>query len=145
MILNRKPPKKFIMHKFLISRKTKRFWIVVSILIVGIMGIFSSAALARVQEFGNHTTYITGRDIVDGDYPLVVVNTATSSENTWGRVIRVTGNNAVIVPPYNINSYFDIGVDDQGNFFINSPVDTKTSHSLMISRDGVVTINRPQL
>jgi hypothetical protein len=145
MILNRKPPKKFIMHKFSISQKTKRFWIVVSILIVGIIGIFSSAAFARVQELGDNTTFISGKDIVGGDYPLVVSNTATSSENTWGRVIRVTGNNAAIVPPYNIHSFFDIGVDDQGNFFINSPTDTKTSHSLMISPDGVVTINRPQL
>jgi hypothetical protein len=127
------------MHKFSIGQKTKRFWIVVSILIVGMIGVFSSAALA-IQ-----TTPISGKDIVNTSFPLMVTNTATSSENTWGRVIRVTGNNAPIVPPYNITSFFDIGVDNQGNFFINSPVDTKTSHSLMISPTGVVTINRPQL
>jgi hypothetical protein len=36
------------MHKFSIRQKTKRFWIVVSILIVGIIGIFSSTVLATV-------------------------------------------------------------------------------------------------
>jgi hypothetical protein len=145
MILNRKPPKKFIMHKFSISQKTKRFWIVVSMLIVGIIGIFSSTALATIQEVNTNATRISGKDIVLQSLPLTVTNTATSSEDTWGRVIRVTGNNAAIVPPFNIESFFDIGVDDEGNFFINSPVDTKTSHSLMISPDGVVTINRPHL
>jgi hypothetical protein len=85
-------------------------------------------------------TYITGKDIVGASLPLAVTNNATSSENTWGRVIRVTGKNAAIVPPYNINSFFDIGIDDQGNFFINSPTDTKTSHSLTISPSGHVTV-----
>jgi hypothetical protein len=132
------------MHKFLIKQKVKRFWIIVSILIVGIIGLFSSTALATISE-GTHTNFISGKDIVGGDYPLIITNTATSSEDTWGRIIRVTGNNAAILPAYNLRSFFDIGVDDQGNFFINSPVDTKTSHSLVISPDGVVTINRPQL
>jgi hypothetical protein len=131
------------MPKFSIRQKTKRFWIVVSILIVGIIGIFSSTVLA--QQSTTDTNLISGKDVVGVSLPLIVTNTATSSEDTWGRVIRVTGDNAAIVPPYNIKSFFDIGVDDQGNFFINSPVDTKTSHSLMISPDGVVTINRPQL
>jgi len=133
------------MHKFSIRQKTKRLLIVASILIVGIIGIFSSSVLATVNQVNPDYTTITGKDIVNTTYPLVVTNTATSSEDTWGRVIRVTGNNAPIVPPYNIKSFFDIGVDDEGNFFINSPVDTKTSHSLMISPNGVVTINRPQL
>jgi hypothetical protein len=131
------------MHKFSIRQTTKRFWIVVSILIVGILGIFFSTVPATVQAYNAYNTdmtYITGKDIVGASLPLAVTNTATSSENTWGRVIRVTGNNAAIVPPYNINSFFDIGVDDAGNFFINSPTDTKTSHSLMISPDGHVTL-----
>jgi hypothetical protein len=134
------------MHKFSIKQKTKRFWIVASILIVGIIGIFSSKALATVNEINPDYTIITGKDIGNVSYPLIVRNTARSSENTWGRVIRVTGDNAAIVQPYNIPSFFDMGVDDQGNFFINSPADrTKTSHSLMITPDGVVKINRPQL
>jgi len=133
------------MHKFSIRQQTKRFWVLVSILIVGIIGIFSSTALATVQEVNSEMTSIRGKDIVGGNLPLIVTNTATSSENTWGRVIRITGNNAPIVQPGNRNSYFDIGVDNEGNFFINSPVDTKTSHSLMISPSGVVKITRPQL
>jgi hypothetical protein len=132
------------MHKVSIRQKTKRFWIVASILIVGIIGIFSSTALATVSQPTPDMTFITGKDIVDVSMPLTVTNTAGTVQNSWGRVIRVTGNNAPIVPPYNVKSFFDIGVDDQGNFFINSPVDTKTSHSLMISPNGVVTINRPQ-
>jgi hypothetical protein len=114
-------------------------------LIIGIIGIFSSTALATIQEVGSDQTYITGKDIVNKSLPLRVTNTAKSSEDTWGRVIRVTGNNAALGPPDNRPSFFDIGVDNQGNFFINSPVDTKTSHSLVISPNGVVTINRPQL
>lgn len=131
------------MHKFSVTQKTKRFWIVVSILIVGILGIFLSTAPTPVQAYtaySNNMTSITGKDIVGASLPLAVTNDSTSSENTWGRVIRVTGKNAAIVPPYNINSFFDIGVDNAGNFFINSPTDTKTSHSLMISPSGHVTI-----
>jgi hypothetical protein len=131
------------MRKFSITQTTKRFWIVVSILIVGILGIFFSTAPTPVQAYSAYNTnmtYINGKDIVGASLPLAVTNNATSSENTWGRVIRVTGKNAAIVPPNNINSYFDIGVDDAGNFFINSPTDTKTSHSLIISPTGHVTI-----
>ena len=133
------------MHKFSIRQKTKRFWIVASLLIVGIIGIFSSTALATVTQNGPHQTVITGKDIGQVSFPLIVRNTARANENTDGRVIRITGDNSVIVPPYNTPSFFDFGVDNQGNFFINSPVDTKTSHSLMISPSGVVTINSPQL
>jgi hypothetical protein len=134
------------MHKFSIRQKTKRFWVVVSILIVGIIGIFSSTALATLPQPAPDTTYITGKDIGSVSFPLIVTNAAGSLPNSWGRVIRVTGNNAPIIQPYNIHSFFDIGVDDQGNFFINSPADTtKTSHALTISPTGVVTINNPQL
>ena len=134
------------MHKFSIRQKTKRFWVVASILIVGIIGIFSSTALATLPQPAPDTTYITGKDIGSVSFPLIVTNAAGSLPNSWGRVIRVTGNNAPIIQPYNIPSFFDIGVDDQGNFFINSPADTtKTSHALTISPTGVVTINNPQL
>ena len=140
MILNRKIFKKIIMHKFSIRQKTKRFWIVVSLLVVGIIGILFTTGIAPVQAYYNDMTYISGKDIPGSSLPLAVTNLATSSENTWGRVIRVTGHNAAIVPPYNINSFFDIGIDDAGNLFINSPTDTKTSHSLMISPSGHVTL-----
>jgi hypothetical protein len=134
------------MHKFSIRQKTKRFWVVLSILIVGIIGVFSSTALATLPQPAPDTTYITGKDIGSVSFPLIVTNAAGSLPNSWGRVIRVTGNNAPIIQPYNIHSFFDIGVDDQGNFFINSPADTtKTSHALTISPTGVVTINNPQL
>lgn len=133
------------MHKFSVKQKARWFSVVASILIIGIIGIFSSTAFATVQERSNDDTLITGKDIVGESLPLTVVNTATASEDTWGRIIRITGQNAPIIPIDSINSYFDIGVDDEGNLFINSPVDTKTSHSLMISPTGVVTINRPQL
>lgn len=144
MVSNIKTSKKFIMHKFLVRQKTKRFWIVVSILIVGIIGIFSSTALATVSQPTADTTYITGKDIVNGSLPLIVTNAAGPLPNSWGRVVRVTGNNAPIIPPYNLPSFFDIGVDDQGNFFINSPANkTKTSHALTISPTGIVTIHTP--
>ncbi len=105
---------------------------------MGIIGIFSSTVIA--QPFTTDTTIISGKDVGYTSFPLIVTNTQPPSNNTWGRVIRVTGTNAPIVQPYNINSFFDIGVDDAGNFFINSPTDTKTSHSLVISRTGHVTI-----
>jgi len=130
------------MYKFSVKQKTKRFWIVACLLVVGIIGIFSSTALAKVQELNDGSTSITGKDIVSVSIPLYVTNTATASENTWGRVVRITGNNAAIVSPYNRPSFFDIGVDNQGNFFINSPSDTKTTHSLMISPNGKVTIRQ---
>jgi hypothetical protein len=122
----------------IIKQTTKRFWIVISILMIGIMGIFPSSALAVVNDPPNGSTSITGKDLVGGGFPLTVSNTATSSENTWGRVIRITGKNP------DTNSYFDLGIDDKGNFFINSPIDTKTSHSLLISPKGIVTVNPPR-
>lgn len=131
------------MNKFSIRQKTQRFWIVISILIIGIIGIFSSSALAQFQQVNRDGgNLIAGKDIASVGLPLSVINTATASENTWGRVIRISGNNAALVQPTNRPSYFDLGVDNQGNFFINSPIDTKTSHSLMISPKGVVTIPR---
>jgi hypothetical protein len=137
------------MHKFSIRQKTKRFWIVASILIVGIIGIigiFSSTALATIYQPTPDSTYITGKDIGNASFPLIVTNNAGVIENSWGRVLRVTGNNAPIIQPYNVHSFFDLGVDDQGNFFINSPADTtKTSHALTISPTGVVTINNLEL
>lgn len=142
MILNKRPPKNFIMHKFSIRQQAKRFWLVISILIVGIIGMFSSSALATFQQAQDSPNSFFGKDIVGVGLPFAVTNTATASENTWGRVIRITGNNAARVQPTNRTSFFDIGVDNQGNFFINSHVDTKTSHSLMISPEGVVTIPR---
>jgi hypothetical protein len=143
MVLNRKPPKNLpsTMYKFSIRQKTKRFWIVVSILIVGIIGVFSSTALATIQP-GTDMNSITGKDIPGSSLPLIINNTATSAQNTWGRIIRITGSNTVNVPPHNGNSFFDLGIDDQGNFFINTPNDTKTAHSFMISPTGVVTINK---
>jgi hypothetical protein len=113
------------------KQKTKRIWIVAAILAITVIALFSSRAFATILQPSSNFTIIQGKDILGVSLPLSVQGTATSTENTWGRLIRLSGANAP-------GKFFDIGIDDQGNFFINTPQDTKTSHSLVISPTGVV-------
>ncbi|MBD2501258.1 hypothetical protein [Anabaena azotica] len=130
------------MNKFLAKQTTKLIGIVLALLTIVSVGIFCPSALATINTTNPNSTIVTGKDIVGSTQPLIVSGTATSQENTWGRLIRITGANSRNVAPFNGPSFFDIGIDDEGNFFINAPVDTKTSHSLIISPDGFVTIPR---
>jgi|GEM_PF-3806870 len=95
---------------------------------------FANPAFALVKDSPDQTT-IVGKDIVGVSLPLYVQNIAQAPENTWGRILRLNA------PQFN-QVFFDLGIDEKGNFFINSPKDTKTSHSLVITPDGHVTFSK---
>ncbi|WP_169154281.1 hypothetical protein [Brasilonema bromeliae] len=105
--------------------------ILATIALIIAVTFFAPPAFASINSSNPDSTVITGKDdIVNASLPLFIYQTAKSSDNTWGRVVRLSG----------FGNFFDIGIDEQGNFFINSPEDTKTSHALKISPTGVVTI-----
>jgi hypothetical protein len=74
---------------------------------------------------------VTGQDVVNAAFPMQIIGQQPSSGQTWGRLLRLTGMNG---------TFFDFGIDANGNLFINTPSSTATSHALTISPTGVVTI-----
>lgn len=111
--------------------------ITTTIVLILAVTFFATRAFAVIVQTNPNSTIIQGKDIVGSSLPLIVEQKAQfSTENTWGRVIRLVGSTGPQAP------FFDLGIDEQGNFFINTPQDTKTSHSLTISPSGVVTIPR---
>jgi hypothetical protein len=81
---------------------------------------------------------IRARDTVGGELPLIVssLNSNLDFENgtTFGRLLRLRRND-------NNTLFFDIGIDLQGNLFVNSnAVDSPHEHLLTISPTGDVTI-----
>ncbi|MDJ0735284.1 MAG: hypothetical protein QNJ47_14715 [Nostocaceae cyanobacterium] len=95
----------------------------------------ASPALTEVIEQTN-MTIINGKDVVGDTLPLIVNGSTTPEEfqasTTWGRVIRIRQNGN--------SDFFDLGIDKDGNFFINTPSSNATNHALTIARDGTVTI-----
>ncbi|MGI8502319.1 MAG: hypothetical protein ACR2LR_14455 [Hassallia sp.] len=104
--------------------------ILATIALIIAVTFFAPPAFASINSTNPDSVIITGKDIVGGSLPLIVEQTAKSPENTNGRLVRLSGSGV----------FFDIGIDEQGNFFINTPQDTKTSHTLTISQKGVLTI-----
>jgi hypothetical protein len=82
-------------------------------------------------SIGTIGAVIKGQDVVGGSLPMQVVGQKPTTGQTWGRLLRLTGING---------TFFDIGVDDSGNLFVNTPSSTQTAHALTISPSGVVTI-----
>ncbi|MCC5660890.1 hypothetical protein LC608_28745 [Nostoc sp. XA010] len=104
--------------------------ITATVLLIIAVTFFAPRAFALIQQTGPNSVTIQGKDIVGSTLPLIVEQKAQFPENTWGRVIRLVDSKG---------QFFDLGIDEQGNFFINTPKDTKTSHSLTISPSGLVT------
>ncbi|NES18169.1 MAG: hypothetical protein F6K41_04385 [Symploca sp. SIO3E6] len=82
---------------------------------------------------------VIGKDTVNASLPLRVIGSTTPEEfkdgTTWGRIIRLGQND-----PGN-TVFFDLGIDENGTFFINTPQDTETSHSFTITKDGEVSFS----
>jgi hypothetical protein len=98
-----------------------------------------SGTLQTVQdENGNNTALalankgatVTGQDVPGLPLPLVVVGTAAGSGSNpgFGRVIRIKTEPGA--------NFFDIGIDQSGNFFINGPGST-SQHALAIAQGGI--------
>lgn len=100
--------------------------------------VMVSPAFANTTESENQF-FVTGKDIVGGSLPLRVQSLTTPQEfdegSTWGRVVRLEQKTNL--------TFFDLGIDEDGNFFINTPQSSASSHALTIAPDGTVTI--PQL
>jgi hypothetical protein len=80
---------------------------------------------------------VNGKDIVNGEFFFIVDSQNTDPEfangTTWGRVMRLQRGN---VP----GLFFDIGLDRQGNLYINTNSNNVSTHVLSISSTGNVTI-----
>ena len=74
---------------------------------------------------------VSGQDVVGGAFPMQIIGVKPTTGDTWGRLLRLTGTNG---------TFFDFGIDANGNLFINTPSSTATAHALTISPSGVVTI-----
>jgi hypothetical protein len=78
---------------------------------------------------------VRGQDVVGGMLPLTVAGQAPpTGQQTWGRLIRLAG--------IGTGQFYDIGVDQSGNLFLNGPNSTKTVHLITITPTGVVTIGK---
>jgi len=102
------------MHKFSIRQKTKRFWIVVSILIAGIIGIFPSTVLATAgmspvaSNLNNFTLNSTAETLVGfWNYRVSSANTTYQIKIEFDNTNKLTGRYVV---PSNNDSLFKFDV-----------------------------------
>jgi hypothetical protein len=104
-----------------------------------------SGTLQIVQDGnGNNTALalaaqavsISGQDVPDQALPLLVFGTpAGNGPNPgWGRVVRISTNAAANA---GWDNFFDFGIDDSGNFFINGPGSGQSAHVLAIAKGGI--------
>jgi hypothetical protein len=106
------------MHKFSIRKKTKRLWIVVSILIAGIIGIFPSTVLATVgmspvtSNLNNFTSNSTAGNLVGfWNYKVSSANTTYQIKIEFDNTNKLTGRYVI---PSNNDSLFKFDVYDSG-------------------------------
>lgn len=80
---------------------------------------------------------VVGKDIVGVELPMFITSENTSEEfsngRTWGRLLRLRRGS-------NNQMFFDIGLDEAGNLYINTKNNSASTHVLTISPAGHVTI-----
>lgn len=106
------------MHKFSIRQKPKRLWIVVSILIAGIIGIFPSTVLATVgmspvaSNLNNFTLNSTAGTLVGfWNFKVSSANTTYQIKIEFDNTNKLTGRYVI---PSNNDSLFKFDVYDSG-------------------------------
>jgi hypothetical protein len=106
------------MHKFSNRQKTKRLWIVVSILIAGIIGIFPSTVLATVgmspvaSNLNNFTLNSTAGTLVGfWNFKVSSANTTYQIKIELDNTNKLTGRYVI---PSNNDSLFKFDVYDSG-------------------------------
>lgn len=106
------------MHKFSIRQKTKRLWIVVSILIAGIIVIFPSTVLATVgmspvaSNLNNFTLNSTAGILVGfWNFKVSSANTTYQIKIEFDNTNKLTGRYVI---PSNNDSLFKFDVYDSG-------------------------------
>lgn len=92
-------------------------------------GAVSGFSIAKVA------TKVDGLDTVGSSLPLSVSSGPTSEQfkngETWGRLIRLDST----------AGFYDLGIDEKGNLFINSSSSTASNHVLTISPKGEIFFN----
>lgn len=106
------------MHKFSIRQKPKRLWIIVSILIAGIIGIFPSTVLATVgmspvaSNLNNFTLNSTAGTLVGfWNFKVSSANTTYQIKIEFDNTNKLTGRYVI---PSNNDSLFKFDVYDSG-------------------------------
>ncbi|ACK71319.1 hypothetical protein PCC7424_2915 [Gloeothece citriformis PCC 7424] len=98
--------------------------------------LIASPAFATLDSTNPNQVFVSGKDVVGGSLPLRVQSITTPQEfaqaKTWGRVVRLEQTTS--------KTFFDLGIDKNGNFFINAPQSSASVHALIIAPDGTVTI-----
>jgi hypothetical protein len=88
-------------------------------------------------SLGSQSVGITGADVVGGPMPLVLTGNTTAAQyqggTTWGRLIRLQDHGTS-------GRFFDIGIDQNGNLFVNSGSSTETKHILTLTPDGALLL-----
>lgn len=96
-------------------------------------GLLAGVAMVLFAFPASAMETFVGKDLVGRELPMVIKGETTPEEfqsgATWGRILRLQSP----------SGFYDLGIDEQGNFFINTPSDSKDSHAFMISQAGVVT------
>jgi hypothetical protein len=94
----------------------------------------NSSALFLASEM----VQVLGQDVVGDSMPLWVQGSTSlgsyQAGTTWGRLIRV-------VDVGTSGAFYDIGIDQWGNLFINSPRSSESQHVLTLSTDGTLRVN----
>ena len=99
----------------------------------GVQQIQDQSGGTSSLSLGATSALVRGMDIVDGSMPMKIIGQAVgSNQQSWGRLLRLQGTTA--------SQFFDIGIDTNGNLFLNGPNSTATTHLLTISPSGVITI-----
>lgn len=103
-----------------------------------------ASGMQPVQDQNNNTSALSislagvlvkGQDVVGGSLPLIVQGTPVGSgQQTWYRLVRFQGAGG------SGGQFFDLGIDQSGNLFLNGPSSTATNHIISISPSGAITI-----
>ena len=91
---------------------------------------------ASALSLAEQEVQVNGQDVIGGTLPLRFIGHTEGMQfgsNTWGRILRLENNGGS-------GRFYDLGIDEAGNFFINTPASTDSDHALVISPDGTVTI-----
>lgn len=99
----------------------------------GTQNVQDQNGASSALSLATNAAVIKGQDVVGSAMPLVIQGLPVGTgQQTWGRLLRLVGPG---------NQFFDLGIDSNGNLFLNGPGSTATNHLLTISTTGVITIS----
>lgn len=100
----------------------------------GTQNVQDQNGASSALSLATNAAAIKGQDVVGSAMPLVIQGLPVGTgQQTWGRLLRLVGTGS--------NQFFDLGIDGNGNLFLNGPGSTATNHLVTISPTGVITIS----